>query len=313
MRREHVVLLEQAYLKAQRSINFTGRHRFDDRSRGADRLALVLAGYKPHLWDLTLPRLERFLPDDLDVCVISPGREVGELRTLAGRKGWSYLATRGNYPSLAANLAIRAHPRAEFVFKVDEDVFVAEGVLERLLGTYARVEEERRHWPGFVAPLLNVNGYSYLPFLQALGLESAYRERFGPLTQAAGPLPITEHPEAARWVWEHTLPFDETAARLAAGEPVHSAVPHKFSIGAILFHRDFWEQFGGFKVRPFVGGIGVDEAHICAAAMTFSKAMVVSHTTLAGHFSFAPQDAAMREALADLRPGLAIEPQAMAA
>ncbi len=72
------------------------------------------------------------------------------------------------------------------------------------------------------------------------------------------------------------------------------------------------EQFNGFKVRPFVGGIGVDEAHICGAAMTFSKAMIVAHDVLAGHFSFSPQDDVMRAALPQLREGLALDREAVA-
>lgn len=307
MRRSQVVRMEQAYLTGQRLINFTGRHRFDDRRRHSETLVVILAGYKPYLWDLSLARLARFLPGDVDVCVASPGIVHNELADWATSHSFSYLATSGNYPSLAQNLAIRHHPRARYVLKVDEDVFVAEGFVEGLLATYRHVEQDARHWPGFVAPLLNVNGYSYRPFLEAIGAAEDYRERFGELMQAAGPIRATEDGEAARWIWERSLPFDEVAARVRAGGTGYSTVPHKFSIGAILFERAFWERFGGFKVRPFVGGIGVDEAHICAACTTFSRVMAVSHGTLAGHYSFAPQEEIMRRALPALRERLALD------
>lgn len=312
MRRAYVERLERTYLGTQRRVNFTGRHRLEDRSRGSDRLVVLLAGYKSHLWDLTLPRLARFLPTDADICVASPGMWSDDLSVLAERRGWSYLSTAGNYPSLAENLAIRGHPAAEWILKIDEDIFIGEGFFERLVATYQRVEAEGAWWPGFVAPLLNVNGYSYVPFLEAVGAADAYRERFGPLVHAAGPIPATDDGVAARWLWELTVPFDDVAARFAAEPPAYSLVPHKFSIGAVLLRREFWEQFRGFKVRPFVGGIGVDEAHLCGVCTTFSRVMVVAHDVLGGHFSFAPQDTAMRTALSELRTGLELRPAAEA-
>lgn len=304
MKRSTAVRLERTYRLGQHRLNFSGRSRFVDRVAGRACAVLVLAGYKPHLWDLTLPRLERFLPRDVDVCLICPGTEVPELEERATVNGWSYLSTRGNYPSLAQNLAIRNHPRAISLLKLDEDIFIGEGFVARMLAAYNRVEVDRTFWPGFVAPMLNVNGFSYVRFLQALDLIGPFRERFGDTIHAAGPLPVTEDGDVARWIWEHSVPFDEVSARISNQPPGYSTVPHKFSIGAILFRREFWELFGGFNVRPFVGGIGVDEAHICTACITFSRVMAVAHDVFAGHFSFSPQDPLMRDALEALRPGM---------
>ncbi len=304
MKRRHVVRLEGVALKTQRWINFQGRYDFVDRSNGSDRLAVVLAGYKAYLWPLTLARLERFAPPDIDVCVASPGVHRRDLSELCERRGWSYLATKANYPSLAQNLAIREHPAARFIFKIDEDIFIGEGFFERLLAAYQRVEAEATYRVGFLSPLLNVNGYSYVSFLDALEAGDEYRSRFGPLTHAAGGIPATEDGAAARWLWEKSLAFDDTAALFAAQPPRYSVVPHKFSIGAILFERQFWDYIRGLRVRPFVGGVGVDEQYLCIACMTFSRAMIVAHDVFAGHFSFGPQEVVMRRALGALEPGL---------
>ena len=304
MRRDSVVRLEQLYLGGQRRVNFRGRHRFVDRSAGHPTLVVVLSGYKPHLWDLTLPRLRDHLPADVDVCLVCPGVEVPEVEALAASAGWSYLSTGPNYPSLALNLAIARHPRAATIVKLDEDIFIGAGFVQRLLAAYDRIEAEGAYRPGFVAPTINVNGFGYVHFLESMGLLDDYRSRFGPTTRAAGGIPVTDDGAAARWIWERSLPFDEVSARFAALAPGYSTVPHKFSIGAILFRREFWDFFGGFKVRPFVGGIGVDEQHICVSCLTFSRVMAVAHDVLAGHFSFSLQDGVMRAALPALRDGL---------
>jgi len=309
VRRSVTVRLERTYLYVQRRLNFHGRFQFTDRSADRSCAVIVLAGYKPHLWDLTLPRLMRFIPPDVDVCLTCPGVTSPSLEARAAANGWSYLSTGANYPSLALNLAIRHHPSAVSLLKLDEDVFIGQDFVARMLAAYRRVEDDGAFRPGFVAPTLNLNGFSYVRFLQALGLVEGFSERFGAPIHAAGSIPVTEDGVVAHWIWARSVPFDGVSARISAQPPGYSTVPHKFSIGAILFRRDFWQLFGGFKVRPFVGGIGVDEAHICAACVTFSRVMAVAHDVFAGHFSFAPQDSVMRAALAELRPGLELVPE----
>lgn len=296
--------LERATRRAGGWWNFRGRHLFVDRRRRAPRMALMLAGYKPELWDVTIARLARFAPDDLDVCLVSPARRPPELMALAEERGWSFLSTEANHVALAQNLAIRAHPDARHVFKLDEDIVLGEGFFERLLAGYERIDEEGTWKPGFVAPVLNVNGFSYVEFLRTLGLEDAWRERFGPARHAADGIPITDDGDAALWIWRHSVPFDEVAARFAAKPFAASAVPHRFSIGAILFARDLWERMGGMLVRPPQGSLGVDEKHICRKCHDFSRPMLVAHDVLAGHYAYGPQSAVMMAALDELRPGL---------
>jgi hypothetical protein len=298
--------VERALAGLVRRRNITGASYFVDRSTGSHAVAVILAGYKPYLWDITLARLERFLSPEIDVCLVSPALRSGPLEALAERRGWSYLSTRANYVSLAQNLAIARHPDARWVVKLDEDIVIGEGFFERLLAAYGRVVAEGHYRPGFCAPVLNVNGFSYLRFLQTMGLEAAYRERFGDLRLATGEIPATNDGEAALWLWRHSLPFDEVAARFAAQPPAFSTVPHRFSIGAILFEREFWDSFGGLLVRPPAGALGVDEASICRKCVDMSRAMVVAHDVFAGHFSFSAQEAFMREHVEELRPELAL-------
>jgi len=297
-------MAERTVRRVERRINHAGTANLADRSRGSERLAIILAGYKPHLWDITLPRFERFLPADADVCLLSAAKRVPELEELAERRGWSYLSTRANHVSLVQNLAIRAHPAARYVFKFDEDILITDGLCERLLDAHERIAAAGRYWPGFVSPVLNLNGFTYVRFLEQQGLAEAYRERFGELIHAGGQIPVTEDGAAARWMWENSLPFDEIAARMATEPFGFSTVPHKFNIGAILFERGIWEGLGGFRVRPPSGGLGVDETQLCKWCVHTSHAMCVAHNAFAGHFAFGAQDAAMREALPGLREHL---------
>ena len=285
--------------------NFTGSYELTDRGTGAERLAMVLAGYKPYLWDMTLARIERHVPEGVDVCLVSPGRHLPELERLAERCGWSYLSTRANYVSLAQNIAIARHPSARWIYKLDEDISVAEGFFERLLEAYQRTAAEGRYELGFCAPVLNVNGFSYIDFLRTMGLEEEYLQRFGELQRASGQIRATNDGEAALWLWRKSLPFDEVAARFAALAPGYSTVPHKFSIGAILLERSFWAAIGGLLVRPPAGALGVDETQLCRRCIDLSRVMVVAHDVFAGHFSFGAQEAYMRQHVEEIRPHVA--------
>jgi hypothetical protein len=275
---------------------FAERHEFVDRSRGSDRMLMILGGHKPRLWPWTLARDERSLPPDIDVCLITPGVARPELRTWAERAGWSYLTTRGGHVSVAQNLAIRAHPNARYVFKLDEDIFIPSDYFEPLLRGYERVRDELDFSIGLCAPTLNINGFSYVDYLERLGLTEEYRRRFGPTRRASDGIPAFADGEAAVWLWSHGLPVDDTARRFAEAGPSHRIVPHRYSIGAILFERDLWDEMRGFKRLERSPGLGEDEGYICASCVSLSRVMVVLGEVYAGHFAFGPQQPAMEAA-----------------
>jgi hypothetical protein len=301
--------LSKARGDLQRAWNVRGKYRFINRQHGAANLVMVLIGYKPKLWSSVIPRLHRALTPNssvgagFDVCLVTPGMFKPEVAAIAGEYGWSYLHTVANRVALAQNLCVRAHPAAKLIYKLDEDVFLPQFFFEEMQASYAEVKREGRYRVGFCAPLLNVNGYSYIPFLERLNLVEAYRERFGELTAAAHGVKIQHDPAACRWIWEHTLPFDATARRIQEQGFRYSTIPHRFSIGAIMVERSFWEAMGGMR-NTIAGGpraLGTDEDHLCRECVASSHVMICFEHILAGHFSFGPQDAGMQPLLPEIQ------------
>ena len=288
---------EKASYEWTKWLNFSGSHTFIDRSKGTEQLLILLAGYKSYLWPLTLGRVAKFVPSDMDVCIVSSGLYSAPLAELATARGWSYLYTKNNKVALVQNLGIAVHPEAKWIYKVDEDMFISENFCERLLEGYLRVREEGLYNPGFCSPLINLNGYSYINFLRTIGADDEYKARFGELKRATGGIKAYYDGEAAKWLWEKSLPFDEVAHFFAARPFEYSAGPHRFSIGAILFEREFWEVVGGFHVPLTGAGLGMDEEYLCKSCIHLSRVMIVIHNLFAGHFSFFPQEASMKEYL----------------
>lgn len=288
-------------------LNFNGDHTFIDRSTGSNRLLVVLAGYKSILWPLTLTRIAKFVPSDVDVCIVSSGLYSEQLAEMAAEHGWSYLYTKLNKVALPQNLAVIKHPKAKWIYKLDEDIFISENFFDRLLEGYLYVKKEGLYDPGFCAPLLNINGYSYISFLRSINADDEYKAKFGELKHAAGDVKAYYDGEAAKWLWQKSLPFDDVAQYIADQPFKYSASPHRFSIGAILFEREFWEAIGGFRVSLKEGCLGIDESYLCQSCVEMSRVMIVIHNLFAGHFAFGFQSSAMTEYLPEIYPQLCLK------
>lgn len=281
------------------------KHRFVDRSRGERKLCIVLAGYKEPLWDEVFGRLARFAPADVDVCIMTSGLESESLAAIAAEHGWSYLSTTVNHLSKVQNLAIELHPKAEWIYKLDEDMFLTEGFFEKLLEAYEYAERETPYVPAFVSPLINVNCYGYLRLLDKTGLSEDFAATGLAAMKYTDGLnhnnEVLENPAVSRYMWGETQAelrdIDALNARFMAQPLTLSVCPVRFSIGAILFTRDAWEDFDKFPIT-FVGstyGIGDDEEHICRYAMFTGRAIVVCENSLVGHLGYGPQTGAMVE------------------
>ncbi len=292
--------------KWTRWLNFSGSYTFIDRSKGSQRLVIILAGYKEFLWSLTLDRIARFVPSDIDVCIMSSGLYSARLAELAECHGWSYIYTKVNKVSLVQNLAITVHNPAQGIYKLDEDIFISEGFFDSLLEGYLRIKEERLYNPGFCAPVINVNSYSYITFLRSIAVDEEYRDKFGELTYAADMKAFSDG-EAAKWLWQKSLPFDEVASYIASQPFSYSAVPHRFNIGAILFERELWQAVGGLRTGLINGGLGLDEEHLCKDCIDINRQILVVHNIFTGHFSFGPQTAAMTKYLPEIYSQLCIK------
>lgn len=293
-------LLEISSKRLVRLRDHHSKHSFIDRSQRKPNLVVILAGYKPYLWPATLARLAKYAPNDADFCVASAGMFSTELADICARNGWSYLSVKRNSPGIALNKAITLHPAADYIYKLDEDIVISSNFFSLLRVGYEHAWKTSLQEPGFCAPILNINGISYRAFLRELGLEAEYKKEFGQLFQRCDDLPVHNNPDACWWLWRNTLPFDDKAALFAKTINRYSVCSTRFSIGAILFRREFIEKVGGFKSAWHSGVLGVDEDMLCRDCVSQSRPMYIIESVLAGHFSFYPQESLMKEKLPEM-------------
>lgn len=274
-------------------------YQFDDRRKGSRKACFVLSGYKEFLWENVFERLTRFVPDDIDICILSSGLRSSKLSQLAEHNGWSYLSTKVNDITLIQNVAMALFYQAEWIYKMDEDIFVTEQCFENLLEMYEKVAKKEPYRVGFVAPLIPVNGYGYLRILKYLNQISLYEEKFGRAIYGGNASGRIESDGAvARFMWgeDGTLPRLDDLNKVVLGSREYSVCGVRFSIGFILFRRELWEGMGGFPVSSSAD-LGEDEEELCRYCILRSYAAIISENSVVGHFSFGRQTEAMRDLL----------------
>jgi len=271
---------------------------FDDRARGHATLLIVLAGHKAELWPHVFPRVAAHTDAaSVDICVVCSGLAPAaeEARRLAAERGWSFLQIEEDLLAHAQNMAVSCFPRAEWIAKLDEDMFPTAGWLEALHDVHRRVEEEGKYRVGFVAPVIPVNGFGYRLFLELTGKLDDYRAAFPehPPRSAGLHVGASTSPPVAEWLWRQSSPLDARARELSRLAGEYTLCPHRFSIGAFLMHRSTFDDLGGFAVSKWPGTLGYEEWQLCQWCADQSRVIVVANASLVGHFAFGPQWAHM--------------------
>lgn len=290
-------LLKQMRDQHRNKIKFNYTGKYFDRSRGAEYLCIVLAGYKEFSYQAVFGRLDRFAKSDMDICIVSSGKFSEKLNDMCKKRHWSYLSTKQNNVGLVQNIAISKHPNARYIFKLDEDVFITKDYFDNMLKAYHHAEQGCYN-VGVIAPMLNINGYSSAKLLDKLNLVATYESRFGKFKYATGPLTqIESNPEFAKFMWGDTgdVPsIDELNTRFSQLDLCERPCPYRFSIGAIMFERDLWEDMGFFSVSRNSTGMGADEEQLDTYCYIQSRPLMVSENIVVGHLSFGKQNEEMK-------------------
>ena len=269
-----------------------------NRSKESDKLCVILAGYKEYLYEDVFKRIETFVPVDIDVCVVTSGLYSDKIDSLCEKNEWTYISTKENNVCLVQNVAIKVHPKAKYIFKLDEDIFITKGFFENMLTALEKAKKGNYN-PGVIAPLIPVNGYGHVRILEKLGMSEKYTELFEEPLIAAGPdRKIENNPETAMFFWGKGgfIPsIDKMNDKFSKEERVMNPCAIRFSIGAILFERQLIEDMGYFAVERATTGMAQDEIELCTFCCLKSRPIMVTENVVVGHFSFGPQTKDMKE------------------
>ena len=275
----------------------TKKYIFEERTSNKEKVCFILAGYKNFLYEIVFKRIKKFLPDDIEICILSSGKYSKELSDIARENNWSYLSTKRNNVCLILNVAINLFKSAKYIYKIDEDMFITENFFDTLFKTIQDCKIKGDYEPGIVCPTIPINGFGHLNILKRFDLVDKYTEKFERPIYAAGENRMIENnQEVAKFFWgeKNFLPkIDEMNKIMYEDEFKYITCPIKFSIGAILFERKFWEEMNMLEIDKNTG-MGYDEDQMCKNALINSKPIIVSLNSVVGHLSFGKQNETMK-------------------
>lgn len=268
-------------------------YHFIDRQQGQKTLCYILAGYEPGLWDNTLGRIAAFQSEEVDYCLISSGKYDKDLEELAEKNNWSYLYTEQNQVCFIQNLVVELHPQADYIIKMDEDIFIGRNFFECMLREYHRIEEFGEYRIGFAVPVIPLNCCGYVSYLKLTGKQEEYEARFGRAYRSRFSA-VFNVEETAEFLWDTMDTFDAMAESFLQNKESR-ILDCYYNIGCILFSRERWLMMGKWPENPGESGMGTDEAYIYQDNVEKDLSIYEIQSVLAGHLAFGHQKERMRK------------------
>lgn len=283
--------IKRFYLKQKKDKwNYGSKYILEGTIKEKPQMLFVLAGYKQKLWDDVFGRFKAFETADMEICIASSGKYSPELSAICKKNGWVYISTSLNNVCVITNIIIKLFDKAEYIFKLDEDIYIPKGYFENMKKAYDQIEKENPDYSiSYVCPVLPLGFYGMHDFLIKKNCLSEYEEKFGKHLRGGTPLNPSFRKKCGvdEFIWEKIGNFDECAAEYAKEPFSYEIAPLRTGIATILFKRKFWDEFGGLQ-RPKGIGIGDngDEGQITSYCALNFRASFCIKNILVGHFSF---------------------------
>lgn len=179
------------------------------------------------------------------------------------------------------------HPAAEYIFKMDEDMFIGAGFFERMITEYQRIEAEGEYRIGFAVPVIPLNCCGYVSYLKLTGQKKVYEQRFG-RAYRSGFSAVFNVIETAEFLWDTMSTFDAMAQRFLQNDG-YQILNSYFNIGCIMFSRNRWLMMGKWPEKPGESGMGTDEGYIYQNNVENDLSIYEIQSALAGHLAFGHQ------------------------
>jgi len=141
---------------------------------------------------------------------------------------------------------IELHPQAEYIIKMDEDIFIGKDFFKGMLQGFHRIEKEGDHRIGFAVPVIPLNCCGYVSYLQAIGKKEEYEQRFGRAYKSRFSA-VFNLEEVAEYLWELMGNFDRMSARFAERDG-YCVCDCYFNIGCIMYTRERWLMMGNGRI-----------------------------------------------------------------
>jgi hypothetical protein len=140
--------------------------------------------------------------------------------------------------------------KADFYIKIDDDILVT----ENWTNAFVNVFERNHQTMSFGGVIMPINGFGWIPFMDIMGFTDEFKKEFPDtlLIQECIDVPVYSDKLINKFLWDKCLNLDATAKTFVDnqhGKFQDLLCPHRYSIGAIVFSHQRWEEMGGWRVQ----------------------------------------------------------------
>lgn len=139
--------------------------------------------------------------------------------------------------------------KRDLYIKLDDDILVTKNWHD----SFTNVYERNKNDISVGSVVIPINGFGWIPFLEIINCKKEFQLAFKSirLMQGCTEPAIWNNNEVCEFIWKKCIKLDRTAETFINNQ-INGfndlVVPHRYSIGAIIFSHKFWEMMGGWKV-----------------------------------------------------------------
>lgn len=282
-------IVKKILLKNEEHQKYRTQYTVEGTIKNRKTMLFVLAGYKPYLWNDVFSRIRKNQIKDMEVCIASSGKYVKELSDICKANDWVYISTILNNVCVVTNIIMREFCKADYIFKLDEDIYIHDRYFDDMILAYEEIENNEPTEIGYVCPQLPLGFYGMHDFLLEHNKLEEFERKFGRHKvggTAVNPF-LRTNSGVDEYIWSVIGNFDAMAEEYRLRSLSYSPCYSRSGIAAILFKRTFWNKIGGLKKTRGVGvGNNGDEGQITSfCALNYQVCYCVDNV-LVGHFAF---------------------------
>lgn len=171
-------LMQRIFRNMQEKRAFTHKYKFIDRQKGTAKLIILLAGFQSYYWDMCAKNLDNANYDNSDVCICIPkglnNSSNEKLFEIAELYKWSVCYIPHDKLAQVQNVAIKLHPNAEVIYKLDEDIMFPINYFRVMDAAREKIISEGIYNPGMVVPIININIATYLDYIKVMHIDNPW-------------------------------------------------------------------------------------------------------------------------------------------
>ena len=208
---------------------------------------------RPYLLPKVLNRLIKFTNlDKFEIWILDNASKPSTKKIIAAYtekyKFINVFAQEFNQISIIQNSIIDKLKRDLYI-KLDDDILVTKNWHDSFINVYQRNNKDI----SIGSVIIPINGFGWVPFLEIMNLKEEFKSKFNgiELIQGCTEPAVWNNPKVCEFIWGKCLSLDKTAQSfldIQNNDYNDLVVPHRYSIGAIIFAHKFWEKMGGWNV-----------------------------------------------------------------